>query len=268
MKHNYLNNTELNEAKEKYFSAVKESGFGFKEETIPIQLSHGRTLAKAVYAKICSPHYNASAMDGIAVFAEDTYGACENEPVVLPPEKYTVVDTGDPMPDGTDAVVMIEDVDEDDSGLVRLISAVHPWQNVRQVGEDICMGDMIAPTGTVVTPSLCGAFLAGGITSVNVKKHPVFGIIPTGDEIVEPKENPEKEEIIGNGAYRDHQRECLWTDEGYQDSPVGKKLGAILKDGKERPCLLKVKPVKVKDYDDDHDIVMVEDFEFLDVAKD
>ena len=196
MKHNYLNNTELNEAKEKYFSEVKESGFGFKEETIPTQLSHGRTLAKAVYAKICSPHYNASAMDGIAVFAEDTYGACENEPVVLPPEKYTVVDTGDPMPDGTDAVVMIEDVDEDDSGLVRLISAVHPWQNVRQVGEDICMGDMIAPSGTVITPSLCGAFLAGGVTNVNVKKRPVFGIIPTGDEIVEPKENPEKGEII------------------------------------------------------------------------
>ena len=196
MKHNYLNNTEINEAKEKYFSAVKAAGFLYESEKISVQTACGRVLSQAVYAKICSPHYNASAMDGIAVWAENTYGACESEPVVLTPEKYTVVDTGDPLPDGTDAVVMIEDVTEDESGNVRLISAVHPWQNVRQVGEDICMGDMIAPTGTVITPSLCGAFLAGGVMSVNVKKRPVIGIIPTGDEIVQPKENPEKGEII------------------------------------------------------------------------
>ena len=196
MKHNYLNNTEINEAREKYFSVVKSAEFSYKTETVSAQLSHGRILAEAVYAKICSPHYNASAMDGIAVNAEDTYGACENEPVILSPEKYTVVDTGDPIPDGADAVVMIEDVTEDEDGNVKLIAAVHPWQNVRQVGEDICMGDMIAPTGTVVTPSLCGAFLAGGVTSVSVKKRPLVGIIPTGDEIVEPKENPEKGEII------------------------------------------------------------------------
>ena len=196
MKHNYLNNTEINEAKEKYFSAVKASGFSCKSEKISVQTSCGRILSQAVYAEICSPHYNASAMDGIAVLAENTYGACESEPVVLTPDKYTVVDTGDPLPDGTDAVVMVEDVTEDESGNVKLISAVHPWQNVRQVGEDICMGDMIAPTGTVITPSLCGAFLAGGVMSVNVKKCPVVGIIPTGDEIVPPKENPEKGEII------------------------------------------------------------------------
>lgn len=196
MKHNYLNNTELSEAKEKYFSAVRAVGFSYKTETVSTVNSHGRILSEAVYAKICSPHYNASAMDGIAVSAEDTYGACEKEPVILGKGKYTVVDTGDPMPDGTDAVVMIEDVTESDDGTVKLISAVSPWQNVRQVGEDICMGDMIAPSGTVITPSLCGAFLAGGVTSVNVKKRPVVGIIPTGDEIVKPKENPEKGEII------------------------------------------------------------------------
>ena len=196
MKHNYLNNTEINEAKEKYFSVVKSAEFAYKTEKISTQKAHERILSEAVYAKICSPHYNASAMDGIAVNAEDTYGVCEAEPKILTAEQYTVVDTGDPIPDGADAVVMVEDVTEDNDGNVKLIAAVHPWQNVRQVGEDICMGDMIAPTGTVVSPSLCGAFLAGGVTSVNVKKCPVFGIIPTGDEIVKPKENPEKGEII------------------------------------------------------------------------
>ena len=119
MKHNYLNNTEINEAREKYFSVVKSTEFSYKAEAISTQTAHGRTLAEAVYAKICSPHYNASAMDGIAVNAEDTYGACEKEPVVLPPEKYTVVDTGDPIPDGADAVVMVEDVTEDENGKVK-----------------------------------------------------------------------------------------------------------------------------------------------------
>ena len=196
MKHSYLNNTEINEAKKKYFDAVASSGFSCKTENINTVCAHGRILSEAVYAKICSPHYNASAMDGIAVKAEDTYGASEINPVVLNTKKYTVVDTGDPIPDSTDAVVMVEDVTEDENGNGKLISAVHPWQNVRQVGEDMCMGDMIAPTGTVVSPALCGAFLAGGVTSVNVKKIPVIGIIPTGDEIVMPKESPEKGEII------------------------------------------------------------------------
>ncbi|MCR4615137.1 MAG: molybdopterin biosynthesis protein [Clostridiales bacterium] len=196
MKHNYLNNTEITEAREKYFSALTSSGFGAQTESVPVSAAHGRVLANAVYAKICSPHYNASAMDGIAVRAKDTYGACEAEPTILSPDRYTVVDTGDPLPEDCDAVVMIEDVTEDEKGYVKLISSVAPWQNVRQVGEDICFGDMIAPTGTVVTPSLCGAFLAGGVLKVEVKKQPVFGIIPTGDEIVEPTDDPQKGEII------------------------------------------------------------------------
>ena len=196
MKHNYLNNTPLNEAREKYLSHLAETGFNYKTETVASTYSCGRVLSKAVYAKICSPHYNASAMDGIAVKASDTYGANESNPIVLSTDMYTVVDTGDPIPDSADAVIMVEDVTEIGDGKVSIISAVHPWQNVRQVGEDICMGDMIAPSFTKVSPSLCGAFLAGGVLETECIKKPVFGIIPTGDEIVSPKENPEKGEII------------------------------------------------------------------------
>lgn len=196
MKHNYLNNTELDIAKKEYLSHLRNSGFTFSTEEIPTVSSCGRVLSQAVYAKICSPHYNASAMDGIAVKAKDTYGASEVSPVVLVPEQYVVVDTGDALPGTTDSVVMIEDVIEMQNGKVSLLSAVHPWQNVRQVGEDICMGDMIAPSFTEITPSMCGAFLAGGVTKVNVIKKLKVGIIPTGDEIVEPKENPESGEII------------------------------------------------------------------------
>ncbi|MCQ2462631.1 MAG: molybdopterin biosynthesis protein, partial [Clostridia bacterium] len=174
----------------------EKSGFHKKTETVNVVSACGRILSQAVYAVICSPHYNASAMDGIAVSAHLTYGASENTPVILKKGEYTVVDTGDPLLDSTDAVVMIEDVTEDENENVKLISAVSPWQNVRQTGEDICMGDMIATGGTKITPSLCGAFLAGGVTKVEVIKKPVFGIIPTGDEIVPPTSNPGKGEII------------------------------------------------------------------------
>ena len=196
MKHNYLNNTPLERAQAQFFAAVTQSGFGYTEETVPAADALGRETARAVYAAISSPHYNASAMDGIAVKAADTFGASEASPLILPPEKYTVVDTGDPLPDGADAVVMVEDVITLDGGNVKLLAAVSPFQNVRQVGEDICMGDMIAPTGTVITPALIGAFLAGGVTEIPVKKRPIFGVIPTGDEIVKPTGAPKKGEII------------------------------------------------------------------------
>lgn len=196
MKHNYLNNTNLNEAREKYLKTLKDSGFKFRTHTIPSCKALDSVTAAAVYAKICSPHYNASAMDGIAVKAKDTYGACESSPSFLTKDMYTVVDTGDPIPDEYDSVVMVEDVTEAEDGSVLLHSAVHPWQNVRQVGEDICMGDMIAPSFTKVSPSLCGAFLAGGVLNIEAVRKPLVGIIPTGDEIVSPKADPGKGEII------------------------------------------------------------------------
>ena len=196
MRHDYLDVMPVEKAGEIFFSAVKEAGFRCKTESVPSSEAAGRVLSQAVYAKICSPHYNASAMDGIAVLSSDTRGACEASPCTLSEELYTVVDTGDPLPDGCDAVIMAEDVTELSDGKVKIISAVSPWQNVRQTGEDICMGDMTAVSGTVVTPALCGAFLAGGVTNVSVIKRPVFGIIPTGDEIVPPTGDPGKGEII------------------------------------------------------------------------
>ncbi len=186
----------LDEAKTKYFEHLRSCGFSLKTETVKVTDACGRTIKDAAYAQICSPHYNASAMDGVAVRAEITYTASEKTPVTLSPADYTVVDTGDPLPDGCDAVIMIEDLIDAGTDSYSIISAVYPWQNVRQVGEDICMGDMIAPSGTVLTPALCGALLAGGITEIEVIKKPLAGIIPTGDEIVAPTSNPAKGDII------------------------------------------------------------------------
>ncbi len=196
MKHNYLSNIPLDEAKRIFYNHLKEAGFGCGTEKVNVGDACGRIIKDAAYAHICSPHYNASAMDGIAVDSRITFSASEKTPVTLTPRDYTVVDTGDPLPDGCDAVIMVEDLIEAGEDKLQIISAVYPWQNVRQVGEDICMGDMIATSGTRLTPSLCGALLAGGITEIEVIKKPLVGIIPTGDEIVAPTSDPQRGDII------------------------------------------------------------------------
>lgn len=196
MKYNYLNNIPLDEAKNKYREHLKSVVFTPKYETISVADACGRVIKDAVYAHICSPHYNASAMDGVAVKSEITFNASERAPVTLAPSDYTVVDTGDPLPENADAVIMVEDLIDSGNGNYDIISSVVPWQNVRQVGEDICMSNMIAPSGTTLTPSLCGALLAGGVTKIEVLKKPLVGIIPTGDEIVPPTDNPKIGDII------------------------------------------------------------------------
>ncbi len=196
MKHKYLDNMPLCTAREKYLSLLEEAGFRAKTEVIPSALSSGRVTSGAVYAKICSPHYNASSMDGIAVLSSDTVGASERNPVTLKEDMYEPVDTGDPLPDGKDAVIMVEDVIFSDSSDAVIYSSARPFMNVRQIGEDICMGDMLIPSFTKISPTAAGALLAGGNIEVEVIKKPVFAIIPTGDEIVAPVDNPKKGEII------------------------------------------------------------------------
>lgn len=194
--HNYLSNAPLEEALGVFLNSLGEAGFRYGTETIPTRDACGRVTAAPVYAVISSPHYNASAMDGIAVLSADTAGASEHDPVILTPDKYTVVDTGDMLPEGRDSVIMIEDIIDVADGAYKILSAARPWQNVRRVGEDICMGDMIAPRGTTVTPAICGALLAGGVTKIEVIRKPVFTVIPTGDEIIPPTDDPPDGAII------------------------------------------------------------------------
>ena len=184
-KYEFLTNISLDDARQKMIDAVRAADIPVATEVVKVREANNCVTARAHYAVRSSPHYVASAMDGIAVLASKTVGATEGNPVRLTPDDYIVVDTGDPLPENTDAVVMIENVVEAEDGDVLLYSACVPWDNVRQVGEDICMGDMIVPSYTVMTPALIGAFMAAGVYEVEVVKRPVFGIIPTGDEIVD-----------------------------------------------------------------------------------
>jgi len=192
----YLTNVPLQQARQEYTRKLLDNGFAAPAETIPVQEACGRYTAGAVYASICAPHYPASAMDGIALAAKVTFGASETTPVTLTADQFTVVDTGDPIPDGCDAVVMVEDVIRQDDGTVKLYGSAAPWQHIRQIGEDICAGEMLLPSCTKISPAAIGAMLAAGILQVEVLRRPVVGIIPTGDEIIPPTADPKPGDII------------------------------------------------------------------------
>lgn len=176
---------------------MRSMGITIETEEVHVRDCLGRITSEAVLANISSPHYNACAMDGIAVHAKSTFGATDTTPVVLEAGvDFVRVDTGDPLPERFDAVVMIEDVIWLDDGKVKLIGAAAPWQHVRQIGEDLCASEMILPSNTRIEPAAIGAMLAGGVLKIRVWKKPVVGLIPTGDEIVSPTGCPKEGEII------------------------------------------------------------------------
>lgn len=192
----YLTNVPLDEARGEYLARLQENGFAGQTEMVFVQNAFGRITARAVYAAICAPHYAASAMDGIAVHAKDTFGATETTPVRLTPQQYMVVDTGDPLPEDCDAVIMMEDIVRGEDESVTIYAAAAPWQHIRQIGEDICAGEMILASYMEVTPAAIGAMIAGGVLEIEVIKKPVIGIIPTGDEIVAPCADPKPGDIL------------------------------------------------------------------------
>ena len=167
-----------------------------KPETLDVRESLGRITACSVSARISSPFYHASAMDGYAVRFNETFGASEATPLKLKMGIDAVyVDTGDPLPDEFNAVIMVEDVNLEGDSL-EIVAPVTPWENVRTVGEDIVATELIAPEGQKIRPVDMGAMLAGGITEIQVRKRPRVAIIPTGSEIVEPGAVLKKGDII------------------------------------------------------------------------
>ena len=192
----YLTNVPLEQAKKDYLALLMEQGFAPRTQVIPVQQACGRVTAQPVYAHICAPHYAASAMDGVAVIARDTFGATETTPVTLRPEQFTVLDTGDPIPEDKDAVIMVEDIVKNPDGSITIHAAAAPWQHIRQIGEDVCAGEMILPAHMEVSPSAIGAMIAGGVLEIPVICKPLVGIIPTGDEIIPPCADPRPGDIM------------------------------------------------------------------------
>ncbi len=180
----YLDMKSIKEAKKILFDAFKDSITQI--ETLDVVDAKGRVLAKPAIAVISSPNFHAAAMDGIAVDAKNTFGANEDSPIRLFPGKNAVwVNTGHAMPEGTNAVIMIEYIQIINDSTIEIEAPVFPWQNVRKMGEDIVATELLFPRGHLVNAYCLGALLAGGIFKVQVYKQPQVLIIPTGSELVQ-----------------------------------------------------------------------------------
>ncbi len=192
----YLTNVTLDQAQKDYLWTLVEHGFQARTERIRVQDAFGRITARAVYAHINAPHYACSAMDGIALYARDSFGATDTTPVTLYEGQFTEVDTGDPIPENCDAVIMVEELVKNGDGSVTIHAPAAPWQHIRQIGEDVCAGEMILPSFMEITPAAIGAMIAGGVLELEVIAKPVVGIIPTGDEIIPPCTDPKPGDIM------------------------------------------------------------------------
>ncbi len=173
-----------------------------RTERIAIRDAHGRVIAQPAVSKVDVPPFDRAAMDGYAVVAEDTFGASASDPRVLrclesiytgqlPTERVVrgtciEIATGAPLPEGADAVVMVEETDKTRDGAVRVMTPVYPKQHVGRRAADIAIGQTLLAPGDLLTPGRIGALAAIGVTEIEVYARPRVAILSTGNEIVEP----------------------------------------------------------------------------------
>lgn len=178
----YLEDKPRMEAKKEILEAFRLSP---EKETLPVADCLGRITAEPVFARFSVPHYHASAMDGIAVTAEETYGAHEHHPLhLVRGEQFVYVDTGNAVPRPFNAVIMIENVHVIDEETIEIIEPATPWQHIRPIGEDIVQEEMLFPQGHQIRPADIGVLIASKAMEIPVVKKPVVTIIPTGNELV------------------------------------------------------------------------------------
>ncbi|MCL2365841.1 MAG: molybdopterin molybdotransferase MoeA [Oscillospiraceae bacterium] len=180
---------------------------------IETQSALGRILGADVIADEYVPGFDRSTVDGYAVIASDTFGCSASIPAVLElegeilmgeaahgslkPLTCIAVSTGGDLPEGADAVVMVEHVEVYGDGLIGILRPVAPGNNIIFKGDDVSPGDLILKAGTVLDAYDIGLLSALGKTEVCVMHKPVVGIISTGDELVDSAQTP------GRGQIRD-----------------------------------------------------------------
>lgn len=194
----YLHDVPLSVAQDRFDQALHSAELAhvLGSETLPLdENALGRVLAEPVWARLSSPHYHASAMDGFAVRAHDTDGASLTMPITLQlGEQAQYVDTGDALPAWANAVIMIEQTEPlDENGVlsaetrspfaIRIRAALPPWKHVRALGEDMVAGELVLPAGHTLRPVDLGAIAGCGHNTISVARRPRVAILPTGSEL-------------------------------------------------------------------------------------
>ena len=199
----YLEDVAVEVARARFDESLAQAGLrNDRRETLVLDDALGRVTAAPAFARLSSPHYHACAMDGVAVDAKRTRGARETEPLVLEVGREAFfVDTGDPLPDGTDAVIPVEDVEARDDGRVAIRAAVAPFTHVRALGEDVIATEAVVAAGRTLEPADLAALAAAGRTTVEVVARPRVAVITTGSELVAPDiEKPVAGQIVDSNA--------------------------------------------------------------------
>lgn len=189
--------TRIEDARRIFYEALPK--ITLPSELVPIQGSLNRILAEDVKADTSVPSFEKSAMDGYAVIAEDTFGSSQTNPTLLKligesrigeaPKvlvhrgETVAIATGAPVPQGTNAVVMIESTKRLDTGDVEIYAPVAPGENVAQVGEDVKQGTVVLERGRKLRPPDLGLLVALGRRTVRVVRKPRVGVLSTGNEL-------------------------------------------------------------------------------------
>lgn len=180
----YLSMKPLEEAKELFFnrfSPDQRTGV----EKIGAEGAMGRITAAPVFAKRSAPSFHSAAMDGIAVRAEETYGATERNPRTLKVGLDAIwINTGQPLPESFNSVIMVEKIHQLDKEHLEIRAAAYPWQHVRKVGEDIVATQLLLAQNHRIRPYDVGALISAGVFSIEVWQKPIVAIIPTGSELI------------------------------------------------------------------------------------
>jgi molybdopterin molybdotransferase len=186
-------------------------------ESVAVVHAAGRVLGERLEVPEDQPAFDRAHMDGYAVRARDTFGASTAVPAYLklagvvemgkaPPAALARgcamrIATGGMLPEGADAVVMIEYTEEVAGGQVEVQRAASPWEHVIRVGEDIARGAEVFPAGRRLRPHDVGALTGLGFTQVSVHRKPCVALIGTGDEIVDPATTPGPGQIRNVNQY-------------------------------------------------------------------
>ena len=186
-------------------------------ERIDVSSALGRVFADDSFAPHPLPDFQRSTVDGYAVRASDTHGASDSLPAYLtltgevpmgdaPAFKIEVsqcalIHTGGMLPDGADAVVMLEYTQRTGSDEIEVFRAVAQGENTIHVGEDVAQGQTILRKGSLIRPAEIGGLMALGITEVNVVRKVRVGLIATGDEVIDPRQSPRPGQVRDVNSY-------------------------------------------------------------------
>jgi molybdopterin molybdotransferase len=201
---------------EEAIKVILKSVSSLGSEVVGITESLGRVLAEDVHSQCNIPAFDYSAMDGYAVRASDTKNASPESPrklkvieelkagylpsVRIKNEEAIKIMTGAPIPEGADAVIMVEDT-RAEGDMVTILKEVEEGENIRRVGEDVKKDEVVIQKGTLLKEAHVGMLAALGISKIKVTKKPKIAILATGDEVIDIKEELKPGKVRNVNAY-------------------------------------------------------------------